>query len=92
MEKRTTRVLNNNIPSASVKSFEKSNRNGNHAKKLAGLEKLVEDLVAEQERISDQLDTFRREGKTKSVRFRELMGQKLFNSNVLNLFERYGLL
>jgi len=59
--------------------------------KLAAFENLYEDLLQKQEEIPLELERLRSENKTKTVRFRELMVEKMMNDTVLNLFKRYGL-
>ena len=58
--------------------------------RLGVFEDVFEDLTAEQERLSAQLKELRLQDKTKSYQFRELMGKKLVNSNVLSLLRTYG--
>jgi len=64
---------------------------GEAVEKLAQFENFYFDLLASQEKISSELERLRNEGKEKSVRFRELLGQKLMNSNTLILFKAYKL-
>ena len=44
--------------------------------RLSRLETMMEDVLAEEARLSQQLSALRLEGKTKTARFRELLGQK----------------
>lgn len=46
-------------------------------RRLSRLETMMEDLLTEEERLSQQLSALRAEGKTKTAHFRELLGQKL---------------
>jgi len=64
---------------------------GEAVEKLAQFENFYFDLLASQEKISSELERLRNEGKEKSVRFRELLGQKLMNSNTLVLLKAYRL-
>lgn len=64
---------------------------GDAVERLANFENFYEDLVASQERISKELTALRSEGKEKSVKFRELLGNKLMNTNMLVLMKQYGL-
>jgi len=59
--------------------------------RLAKFENIYEDLLASQSQIPKELEKLRNEGKTKSVRFKELMVQKLMNGNIINLIKSYGL-
>ena len=49
-------------------------------RRLSRLETMMEDVLAEEARLSQQLSALRLEGKTKTARFRELFGQKLILS------------
>lgn len=59
--------------------------------RLARFENIYEDLIASQSQIPKELEKLRKEGKTKSVRFKELMVMKMTNANIINLFKKYGL-
>ncbi len=90
---RLTRVLNNEVY---IVDDDKVNRDvngysGEAVNRLARFENVYDDLVASQNKISEELAKLRDEGKTKSVRFRELMVKKLTNSNFVILFKTYGL-
>lgn len=64
---------------------------GEAVEKLARFENFYFDLLASQEKISSELEKLRIEGKEKSVRFRELLGQKLMNNNTLIRLKAYKL-
>lgn len=64
---------------------------GDAIEKLARFENLIEDLLNSQRQIPIELEMLRNEGKTKSVRFRELMVKKITNANLLDLFKIYSL-
>lgn len=64
---------------------------GDAINKLAKFENMYEDIIAKQGEISKELEKLRYEGKTKSVRFRELMGKKMINITIIALFKTYGL-
>lgn len=64
---------------------------GGAVDRLGVFEDVYEDLIAAQEHLSAQLEELRLQGKTKSYQFRELMGKKLVNSNILSLFRTYGI-
>jgi hypothetical protein len=64
---------------------------GEAVERLAVFENMFEDLVRSQTEISEELERLRREGKKNSFKFRELMGKKLINSNILILLKNYGL-
>ncbi len=65
---------------------------GEAVDRLGVFEDILEDLFAAQERLSAQMEQLRAQGKTKSFQFRELMGKKLVNSNILSIFQTYGIL
>ena len=54
------------------------------SKKLGRIEDLVEDLMAQQDRLSQELDALRLQGKTRSAQFREKMAHKLTNAHILS--------
>ena len=64
---------------------------GEAIQRLAQFENAYEELVAGQARIAEELERLRSEGKKNTVRFRELLGEKLLNSRIIGLFERRGL-
>lgn len=60
--------------------------------RLARCEDLLQGLEREQGDIAARLAALREQGKDKTVQFRELLAQKLTNSNLRLLLERYRLL
>lgn len=54
--------------------------------RLAQLEDFAETLLAEREQFAQELDTLRLQGKTKTVRFRELLTKKMTNREILSRF------
>ncbi len=91
---RLTRMQDNNdsyIVDQAVIDNDVNGYTGEVITKLAKFENIYEDLLASQSQIPKELEKLRNEGKTKSVRFRELMVQKLMNGNIINLFKTYGL-
>ena len=65
---------------------------GPAARRLAAFEEMDQRLLDQQEELAARLEGLRREGKTKTVQFRELMGKKLMNIQTLSLLQAYGLL
>jgi len=63
---------------------------GEAIERLARFENAHADLLARQERIQRELDRLRDEGKQKTVRFRELLGQKMINNTLIELLEQHG--
>lgn len=64
---------------------------GEAINKLAKFENMYEAIVEQQDEISKELEKLRIEGKTHSVKFKQLLANKLTNSNILMIFETYGL-
>lgn len=64
---------------------------GDAVSKLAKFENIHEDLLAKQDEISNELAKLRLEGKTHSVKFKQLLTNKLTNNNTIILFNSYGL-
>ncbi|MHB9094901.1 MAG: hypothetical protein ACYC21_09520 [Eubacteriales bacterium] len=64
---------------------------GDAISKLAKFENIYDDLIAKQSEISKELEKLRLEGKTHSVKFKQLVANKLTNNNILILFKTYGL-
>lgn len=58
---------------------------------LARFETACEQLLAEQEDLAARLEAMKREGKQKSARFRELLGRKLVNQQLLVRLEFCGI-
>ena len=59
--------------------------------RLARYENVHLDLLERQTNVTRQLEVLRAKGQTKTVQFRELLGEKLMNSHLLNLLKIYGL-
>ncbi|MBC8546169.1 hypothetical protein H8711_04365 [Clostridiaceae bacterium NSJ-31] len=64
---------------------------GDAVERLAKFEDLREELEAAQEELSRKMAPLRAAGRTSSAQFRELMGKKLMNSQILLLLSRRGL-
>ena len=60
--------------------------------RLARFEDMALGLAGEQGDIAARLAALREQGRDKTVQFRELLAQKLTNSNLRLLLERYRLL
>lgn len=59
--------------------------------KLASFENMQYDLLAKQIEISEELEKLRGEGKTRSVKFKQLLATKMVNSNILIMLKTYGI-
>lgn len=64
---------------------------GDVINKLAKFENTYDDLISKQSEISKELEKLRCEEKTHTVKFRQLLTDKLTNSNILSLFRSYEL-
>ena len=93
MERLTKMLGNNDFYSVDDIAVDHHNNRytGEAINKLAKFENIYEDLITSQNDIFKDLEKLRNEGKTKSVRFKELMVKKLTNINTIALFKAYGL-
>ena len=64
---------------------------GEAIERLACFENFAEALAAGQETMAAELETLRAEGKKTTVKFKELLGKKLMDSNALALLQVYGI-
>lgn len=64
---------------------------GEAIERLAKFENAIDDLNAKQAEITKQLEALRAEDKTKSVKFKQLLANKMTNQNILILFKSYGI-
>lgn len=65
---------------------------GPAARRLAAFEEMAQAALNQQEELSARLEGLRRENKTKTAQFRELLGKKLMNTQVLSMLQAYGIL
>lgn len=63
----------------------------NAMQRLGRFEDFVADMEGRQQTLADQLEELRATGKKNSARFKELLGQKLMESNTLVLLKTYGI-
>ena len=78
------------LPKAAI-SCNENGFYGEAVEKLAKFEDICDRLHTEQSNISAELETLRKDGKTNSCKFKELMTKKLINSNMLSIFEIHEL-
>lgn len=64
---------------------------GEAINKLAKFENFYDDLIFKQSEISMELEKLRFEGKTNSVKFKQLLTNKMTNHAILILLKAYGL-
>lgn len=60
--------------------------------KLERFEKALQDILNEYNKLGEELENLRNEGKTKTTKFRELLGKKLVYSMIITIFKRYDLI
>ena len=60
--------------------------------RLENFEKMLSDVQTEYAEICEKMDGLRQENRTKTVTYRELLGNKLLHQNILALYRRYGLI
>lgn len=63
---------------------------GEAISKLGKFENIHDVLISRQEEISKELEKLRSEGKTHTVKFKQLLVDKINNKNIIMLFETYG--
>lgn len=59
--------------------------------KLGIFEDAYENLMNSQEQIPKDLEELRKQGKEKTVRYKETMAQKLINSSIIMFFKKHGI-
>lgn len=64
---------------------------GNAIERLARFEDFHEHLLEQRQKIPLDLERLRVEGKSKSYKFKELLGQKLLTETILNSLSRFGI-
>jgi hypothetical protein len=60
--------------------------------KLAKFEDIIDELLIKQEDISKELETLRKNEKTKSYKFRDSLGHKLINTSLITIFKSHDLM
>ena len=60
--------------------------------KLERFEKALQDILNEYNKLGEELEKLRNEGKIKTTKFRELLGKKLVYSMIITIFKRYDLI
>ncbi|MCL1859471.1 MAG: hypothetical protein FWF92_09615 [Oscillospiraceae bacterium] len=59
--------------------------------KLADFENMCEEFIKDMDNLPARLEKLRTEKKEKTVAYKELVAQKLINTNILIFFRRYGI-
>ena len=60
--------------------------------RLERFEKALKDILEEYDKLGQELEKLRNEGKSKTTKFRELLGKKLVYSMIITIFKRYDLI
>ena len=60
--------------------------------RLERFEKALQDILNKYDKLGKELEVLRNEGKSKSTKFRELLGKKLVYSMIITIFKRYDLI
>ena len=60
--------------------------------RLVRFEKGLQDILNEYDKLGKELEMVRSEGKSKTTKFRELLGKKLVYSMIITIFKRYDLM
>ena len=60
--------------------------------RLEKFEKALADILSEYDDLGKALENLRNEGKSKTTKFRELLGKKLVYSMIITIFKRYDLI
>ena len=75
-----------------MKDFAKKLDEGRKMERLERFEKALNDIINEYNKLGRELEQLRSEGKTKTTKFRELLGKKLVYSMIITIFKRYDLI
>ena len=59
--------------------------------RLERFEKALDDIINNYNDLGKKLEGLRNEGRTKTTKFRELLGKKLVYSMIITIFKRYDL-
>ncbi|MGI6324726.1 MAG: hypothetical protein ACOXZS_02130 [Bacilli bacterium] len=92
MKRYTKKVNNIYVVSSEVIKKKGDNYTGDAIERLAIFENMVDDILLKQEEITRALAELRNKKETKIFRFKELLGNKLINSAIINVFKNYHLI
>lgn len=90
---RLTRQLDKNyfVTNENAINHTKDGYSGEAINRLAKFENVYENLIKSQEETITKMESLRKEGKTNTVTFKQLMAKKLTNDNFINLLKLYDL-
>ena len=60
--------------------------------RLERFEKSLNDIIGGYNKLGEELEDLRNQGKVKTTKFRELLGKKLLYSMIITIFKRYDLI
>lgn len=60
--------------------------------RLERFEKALTDILSEYDNLGKELGKLKDEGKSKTTKFKELLGRKLVYSMIITIFKRYNLI
>ena len=60
--------------------------------RLERFEKALADILLEYDNLGKELEKYRNDEKSKTAKFRELLGKKLVYSMIITIFKRYDLI
>ena len=60
--------------------------------RLERFEKALKDILEEYDKLGQELEKLRNESRSKTTKFRELLGKKLVYSMIITIFKRYDLI
>jgi len=73
------------------KYFVDENQFDEAAQKLAVFENMCDEFTKDMNSLPERLEKLRGEGKEKTVAYKELVAQKLINTNILMFFKKHGI-
>ena len=73
------------------KYFVEENKIEEAVQKLAVFENMLDAFVKDTDDIPEQLAKLRKDGKDKTVAYKELVTKKLINTNILMFFKKHGI-
>ena len=91
MERLTKKSNNNYYVSDDHIQHEDNRYIGEAVVKLAKFENYYDDLVLKLVELESDMETLRCEGKTNTVKFKQMLANKLTNNNILTALKYYGL-
>ena len=92
MYRRTERYFMNRLTVKNRDGYFVPDENRKEAiQRLGKFENAYEDLMNSQAQIPKDLLALRTQGKEKTVRYKEILAQKLINNNIVLFFEKHGL-